>query len=121
MARKQRTLLQAGLRRILDTIPTEAQASRGILIESRPEWRLNSCLELLEVGVAFYEFFCAPAGKADGEAAVVFIAFHTDDGTDTIFGVADFCAEQRICLGGAFYSAEGVGGSGSAARSMGRQ
>ena len=55
----------------------------------------------MELGVAFDEFFCAATGEADGEAAVVFIAFDGDDGADAEFGMADFTAEHGIGWGAA--------------------
>jgi hypothetical protein len=64
-------------------------------------------LGLGELGVAFDEFFGAAAGEGDGEFAVVFVAFDTDDSADAVFGVADFLAEHGI--GGGFF-AEGEGG-----------
>ena len=48
------------------------------------------------MGVAFDEFLGAAAREADGEAAVVFIAFDADDGADAVLGVAHFAAEQGI-------------------------
>jgi hypothetical protein len=51
---------------------------------------------LLKMGVALHEFFCSAAGKSDGEAAVVFVAFNADDRADTVFRMADALAEQRI-------------------------
>src|SRR5881394_1060407 len=53
----------------------------------------------LELGVALDEFFCAAAGEADGEAAIIFIAFDADDGADSVFGMANFAAEHGIGWG----------------------
>src|SRR5580704_8911268 len=59
-------------------------------------------LDLLQVGVAFDEFFCAAAREADAQAAVVFVAFHSHYRAYAIFCVADFLAEQGIGVGSAF-------------------
>ena len=50
----------------------------------------------LKLGVAFDEFLGAAAGKTDGEATIVFVTFNADDGTDTVLGMPDFAAKQRI-------------------------
>src|SRR5882724_10443486 len=57
---------------------------------------VTTTLSGLELGVALDEFFCAAAREADGEAAVVFITFDADDGTDSVFGVTNFAAEHGI-------------------------
>ena len=53
-------------------------------------------LELLELGVAFYEFFCAAAWEGYGETTVVVVAFDPDDGAYAVLRVANFLAEQWI-------------------------
>src|SRR5256885_5134926 len=62
---------------------------------------VSTTLSGLELGVAFDEFFCAAAGEAHGEAAVVFISFDTDDGADAVFGMANFAAEHGVGWGAA--------------------
>src|SRR5882724_13464150 len=57
---------------------------------------VTTTLSGLELGVALDEFFCAAAREAHGEAAVVFITFDADDGTDSVFGVTNFAAEHGI-------------------------
>ena len=59
-----------------------------------PDYRV--CLNLLELGVALDEFFCAAAGEADADAAVVIFAFYADDDADSVFGMAHLLAQQRI-------------------------
>src|SRR5437588_11000412 len=44
-------------------------------------------LQLLELRVAFYKFFGAAAWEGHGKAAVFFVAFNSDDGADSVFGV----------------------------------
>jgi len=73
-------------------------------------------LDLLELGVAFYEFLGAAAGEGDGEAAVVFITFDSDDGAYAVFGVADFLADERIGTGSAADGAAETGLRASARR-----
>jgi hypothetical protein len=51
---------------------------------------------LLELGVAFYEFFGAAAGEGDGKAAVVIVAFDANNSAHSVLRVADFLAEQWI-------------------------
>jgi hypothetical protein len=47
----------------------------------------------LQLRVFFNEFFCAPAGEAYGDAAVVIVvAFDAYHGADAKFRVADFAA-----------------------------
>src|SRR5882672_12792853 len=50
----------------------------------------------LELGVTFDEFFCAAAREADGDAAVVFVAFNSDNGANAVFRVAYFAAEHGV-------------------------
>src|SRR2546430_13045207 len=69
--------------------------------ECPPQKVAATSLGWLELGVALDEFFCAAAGEADGEAAVVFVAFDADDSADAIFGVANFAAEQGVGWGAA--------------------
>jgi hypothetical protein len=51
---------------------------------------LYEALDLLEVGVAFDELFCAAAGEADAQAAVFVVAFDSNHGPHTIFCVPNF-------------------------------
>ena len=51
---------------------------------------------MLELGVAFDEFFGAAAGESDGEAAIVVVAFDADDSADSVLRVTNFLAEQGI-------------------------
>ena len=53
-------------------------------------------LGLGEVGVALNEFFCAAAGEAHGDAAILFVAFYTNYCAYAVFGVADFAAEHGV-------------------------
>src|SRR5438045_361015 len=69
--------------------------------ERPPQKAASTTLSGLKLGVALDEFFCASAREADGEAAVVFITFDTDDGADAVFGVANFAAEHGIGRGAA--------------------
>ena len=52
--------------------------------------------ELLELGVTLDEFFCAAAGEAHAQPAIVVVALDTDDRADSILGMANFLAEERI-------------------------
>src|SRR5689334_13441847 len=55
-------------------------------------------LHLFERGVALDEFFGAATREADGEFAVVIVAFHADNGADAVIGMADFLAEEWIAI-----------------------
>src|SRR5258705_12677653 len=69
--------------------------------ECPPQKAATTTLSGLELRVTFDEFFCAAPGEADGEAAVVFITFDTDDGADSVFRVTNFAAEHGIGWGAA--------------------
>ena len=59
-------------------------------------------LSLLQLGIALDEFFCATAGKADGDAAVFIVAFDAHDGSDAVAGMAYLSPEHGICVATVF-------------------
>jgi|SRR5580704_4967739 hypothetical protein len=59
-------------------------------------------LDLLEVGVTFYEFFCAAAGETYAQATVFVVALYSDYCAYAVFCVADLLSQQGIGVGTAF-------------------
>ena len=66
---------------------------------------------MFELGVSFDELFCAATGEAYGDATVFVFAFDAYHGTDAVFRVADFLAEERIGFGYALDGGKGGAGS----------
>jgi len=91
---------EVGEKRQLGCRSPNGPASEGGLLheKGKGQRRRRRQLQLLELGVTFDEFFGAAAGKGDGKAAIVVIAFDADDGADAVFRVTDSSAEQRICI-----------------------
>src|SRR5579872_584469 len=56
-----------------------------------------------ELCVALDEFLCSPARKTDGDAAVFFVTFDADDGSDSIGRMANLAAKHGIGISAAFY------------------
>src|SRR5258708_204017 len=95
--RRRRPIQKKGAGLKPGTTKEKSTARNGCATKTKTE----KILELLELGVAFDEFFGAAAGKGDGEAAVFVIAFNGNDCADTELRMANFSAEQGIGVGAA--------------------
>src|SRR6202030_166303 len=91
--RRRRRIMPAGKARRSLASQRNRSGQKAAAIENAPN---ESPLQLLQLGVAFYKFFCAAAGKGDRKAAVVVFALDRNDRSHSVLRVANLLPQKGI-------------------------